>query len=71
MSGLQAVRKTQKTTVCMCALREVMFGRTFTSSVPLLELSRGMSHCWVPDRALAPSSVLLQSANCQVSQARL
>ena len=32
-----------------------------TSSVPLLELRRGMSHCWTPDKVLALSKVLLQS----------
>ena len=32
-----------------------------TSSVPLLELRRGMSHCWTPDKVLALSNVFLQS----------
>jgi len=36
-------------------------GISVTSSVPLLELSRGVSHSWVPGSVLAPSSVLLRS----------
>ena len=35
-------------------------GSTITSSVPLLELRRGMSHCCVPGKVFAFSSVPLQ-----------